>query len=64
MRKIYLFLFLISVCLSSVRSQLQVDTAGYVGVGITSDVIAYELDSIVHSPFAVCTVGIVLTQLL
>ena len=58
MKRIYLFIFAICTCFTSAKSQLQVDTAGYVGVGLTSQVIAYELDSIVHSPFAVCTVGI------
>ena len=46
------------MCLTSVKSQLRVDSTGYVGVGITDQVIAYELDSVVHSPFNVCTVGI------
>ena len=58
MRKISLSLLIFTMCLTSVKSQLRVDSTGYVGVGITDQVIAYELDSVVHSPFNVCTVGI------
>ena len=58
MKRVFLTLYAVCVCITSAFSQLQVDTAGYVGIGITNAVIAYELDSIVHSPFAVCTVGI------
>ena len=58
MKGLFLSLIIFSVCATSVKSQLQVGSSGNVGVGITNDVIAYEGDSIVHSPFAVCTVGI------
>lgn len=58
MKKNILFLVLFFVCATSVYSQLQVDSIGYVGVGMTEDVFAYEMDSVIHSPFAVCTVGI------
>lgn len=58
MKKVYLFLLTICVYVTNVYSQLQVDSIGYVGVGMTEDVFAYEMDSVIHSPFAVCTVGI------
>jgi len=58
MKRLYLFVLSVCLCITSVHSQLQVDSAGYVGVGITNAVIAYEGDSIIHSPFAVCTVGV------
>ena len=58
MKKVYLFLLAICVCVTNVYSQLLVDSTGYVGVGMTEDVFAYEMDSVIHSPFAVCTVGI------
>ena len=57
MKRVYLFIFAICACITSVYPQLQVDSTGYVGVGITNAVIAYEGDSIVHSPFVVGTVG-------
>ena len=58
MKRIYVFMFVICTFVTSVKSQLQVDSLGYVAVGMTNAVFAYEHDSIVHSPFAVCTVGI------
>lgn len=58
MKRAYYFLLAICVCVTNVYLQLQVDSTGFVGVGITNAVIAYEGDSIIHSPFTVCTVGI------
>lgn len=49
---------MIFIYTTNVKSQLQVDSTGYVGIGITDEVIAFEYDSIIHSPFNVCTVGI------
>ena len=58
MKRLYLFVVTICACVTNAYSQLQVDSTGNVAVGITDEVFAYEMDSVVHSPFAVCTVGI------
>ena len=58
MKRLYLFVVTICACVTNVYSQLQVDSTGNVAVGMTDEVFAYEMDSVVHSPFAVCTVGI------
>ena len=58
MKRLYLFVVTICACVTNAHSQLQVDSTGNVAVGMTDEVFAYEMDSVVHSPFAVCTVGI------
>ena len=58
MKRFSLLTLSICACFTSVYSQLRVDSTGYVGVGLTNAVIVYEGDSIIHSPFTVCTVGV------
>lgn len=58
MKRLYLFVVTICACVTNAYSQLQVDSTGNVAVGMTDEVFAFEMDSVVHSPFAVCTVGI------
>ena len=61
MKKFYLFLLAICVCVANVYSQLQVDSTGFVGVGITDELLEYEDDDSILfplSPLSVCTAGV------
>jgi hypothetical protein len=57
MKKIYLFLLAICVCVANVYSQLQVDSTGYVGIGITDEILEDEEADSIMSTLAVGTVG-------
>jgi len=50
---ILIFLFGIE----SVYSQLQVDSTGYVGVGVTEEILEDEEADSIMSPFVVCSAG-------
>ena len=57
MKRIYLFIFTIFACIANVYSQLQVDSSGYVGVGVTEEILEYDDEDSICSPFSVCTAG-------
>lgn len=57
MKRIYLLIFSICTCLTSVHSQLQVDTTGFVGVGITEEILEFDDADSIQSPLSICTAG-------
>ena len=57
MKRIYLFIFTICACIANVYSQLQVDSSGYVGVGVTDNILNHENADSIMSPFAFLTAG-------
>ena len=57
MKRAYLFLFAISVCITTVRSQLQVNYSGTVGVGVTDEILEFDDADSIQSPLSVCTAG-------
>ena len=57
MKKFYLFLLAICSCVTNVYSQLQVDSTGYVGIGITDEILEDEEADSIMSTLAVGTVG-------
>lgn len=57
MKKVYLFLLAICVCVANVYSQLQVDSTGYVGIGITDEILEGEEADSIMSTLAVGTAG-------
>ena len=58
MKRFYLFILAICASIASVYSQLQVDSSGYVGIGITEEILQYDGEDSICSPFAVRTAGI------
>lgn len=57
MKRFYLFVVTICACVTSVHSQLQVDSTGYVGVGVTEEILEDEGTDSIMSPFAFLTAG-------
>ena len=58
MKKIYLFILAICVCVANVYSQLQVDSTGFVGVGITDEILEFDDVDSIQSPLSICTAGL------
>lgn len=58
MKRLYITSFLFTVCLTNAYSQLQVDSIGYVGVGVTDEILEYDDADSIMSPFSVYTAGI------
>lgn len=56
-KRVYLFIFAICTCLTNVYSQLQVDSTGYVGIGVTDEILEDEEADSIMSFFSVCTAG-------
>ena len=59
MKRVYLSLLLTCLSIVNVKSQLQVDSIGYVGVGVTDEILEYDEEDSIQSPLSVCTAGIV-----
>ena len=57
MKRTYFTLFLISASIYSAKAQLQVDSTGYVGIGVTDDILEDEEEEAILSPFTVCSAG-------
>lgn len=57
MKRIYLFIFIFCIGIANVYSQLQVDTTGFVGVGITDEILEFDDEDSIQSPLSVCTAG-------
>lgn len=57
MKRFYLFILAICASIASAYSQLQVDSSGYVGVGITEEILQYDGEDSICSPFVVRTAG-------
>lgn len=57
MKKVYLFLLTICVYVTNVYSQLQVDSTGFVGVGITDEILEFDDVDSIQSPLSICTAG-------
>lgn len=58
MKKFYLSFFSLFVYAASIYSQLQVDSSGYVGIGVTEEILEFDEEDSICSPFTVCTAGI------
>ena len=58
-KRAYLFIFTIITCLTNVYSQLQVDSTGYVGIGVTDEILEDEEADSIMSPLSVGTAGYV-----
>lgn len=57
MKRIYLFIFIFCIGIANVYSQLQVDTTGFVGVGITDEILEFDDVDSIQSPLSICTAG-------
>ena len=57
MKRIYFTFLLISLCVYNVKAQLQVDSTGYVGVGVTDEILEDYDEEAILSPFSVCAPG-------
>ena len=57
MKRLYLFVVTICACVTNAYSQLQVDSTGYVGIGITDEILEDEGADSIISPLSVGTAG-------
>ena len=57
MKKISSTLIMLLLCITTVKSQLQVDSTGYVGIGVTEEILEYDDADSIMSPFSVFTAG-------
>lgn len=57
MKKISSTLIMFLLCITTVKSQLQVDTTGYVSIGVTEEILEDEDADSIMSPFSVLTAG-------
>lgn len=58
MKKLYSLILAICSCVTNAYSQLQVNYSGNVGAGVTDEVLAYDGEDSICSPFVVRTAGI------
>ena len=56
MKKV-IFTFALAVSAVNVNAQLVVDSTGYVGIGVTDEILEDEEEESILSPFSVCTAG-------